>query len=66
MLLLSLVWALPAWPAQEVKDPLKEATRKREKEAADKNYKELKEAATELTTVVKELNDEIDKSDPEF
>ena len=63
LLLFSLVWTLPSFSSQEVKDPIKEAARKREKMAAEKNYQELKDAANELQTVVKTLNDEVGKSD---
>ena len=47
---------------QEVKDPVKEAARKLDKQVKAQNLKELKEAAAELTTLTKDLNDEIEKS----
>ena len=44
------------------KDLYKEARRKAEKEALEKNYRELKDAAAELANLSRELSDEIDKS----
>jgi hypothetical protein len=43
------------------RDLLKETLRQAEKEAAEKNYKEMKDAATELALLSKQLSDEIDK-----
>ena len=40
-------------------DPFKEAARIREKAAAAKNYKELKEAAAELTDLSQKLNQDV-------
>jgi len=48
--------------AQEVRDPIKDAARKLEKQTKEQNYKELKEASEELLTVSKELVDEVEKS----
>ncbi len=48
---------------QEVKDPVKEAARKLEKQIRDDNYKDLKAASEELLTLSKEINDEVEKSD---
>jgi hypothetical protein len=50
------------WAVQEVKDPIKEAARKREKQAKEQNYKDLKNASAELIAVSKELRDEVEKS----
>jgi hypothetical protein len=47
---------------QEVKDPVKEAARKLDKQVKAQNLKELKEAAAELMSLTKELNDEVEKS----
>jgi galactitol-specific phosphotransferase system IIB component len=51
-----------AGSSQEVKDPVKEAARKLDKQVKAQNLKELKEAAAELVTLSKELNDEVEKS----
>jgi len=48
--------------AQEVKDPIKEAARKLDKQMKEQNYKDLKDASAELLTISKELNDEVEKS----
>ena len=48
--------------SQEVKDPVKDAARKLDKQVKAQNLKELKEAAAELMTLSKELNDEVEKS----
>ena len=48
--------------AQEIRDPVKEAARAREKQFRQENYRDLKEAATELLNLSKELNDEVEKS----
>ncbi len=54
--------AFPGANAQEVKDPVKEATRQRVKQLTTQNYKDLKDAADQLLAVSKELNDEVGKS----
>ena len=41
---------------------IRKAQREAEKAQAEKNYKELKEAATELAALSKELSEEIDQS----
>ena len=51
-----------AGSSQEVKDPVKEAARKLEKQVKAQNLKELKEASAELLTLSRELNDEVEKS----
>jgi hypothetical protein len=61
-LLMILLLGYHGFATQELPDPVKEAARKREKQFAEQNYKELKEAAGELETLSKELNDEVDKS----
>jgi hypothetical protein len=58
-----LTFTLHTIMAQEVKDPVKEAARKLEKQVKEQNYKDLKEASAELVTVSRELNDEVEKSD---
>ena len=43
------------------RDPFKEAMRRAEKEASEKNFNDLKEAANGLAVLSKELSDEVDK-----
>ena len=43
------------------KDPLKEMQKRIEKQAGEKNYQELKEAATELADLSRQIRDEIDQ-----
>lgn len=43
------------------KDPVKEMQRKAEKEAGEKNYKELKDAATELAELSRQISADIDE-----
>jgi len=43
------------------RDPLKDMQKRAEKEAGEKNYKELKEAAAELADLTKQLSSEIDE-----
>ena len=62
ILLMVLVGALPLIAAQEVKDPIKEAARQREKQFKEDNYKELKQASADLLVLSKEINDEVEKS----
>ena len=57
-----LAFAFQTISAQEVKDPVKDAARKLEKDTKERNYKDLKDASAELTSVVRELNDEVEKS----
>jgi hypothetical protein len=47
---------------QEVKDPVKDAARKLDKQVKAQNLKELKEASAEMMALTRELNDEIEKS----
>ena len=48
--------------AQEVKDPIKEAARKLEKQIKEQNYKDLKDASAELLALSKDISDEVEKS----
>ena len=43
------------------KDPLKEMQKRAEKDASEKNYKELKEAAAELADLSKQISADIDE-----
>lgn len=43
------------------KDPLKDMQKRAEKEAGEKNYKELKEAAAELADISKQISADIDE-----
>jgi hypothetical protein len=45
----------------QTRDPFRDAVRRAEKEALEKNFRELKEAAAGLAVVSKELSDEIDQ-----
>jgi len=54
--------ALKSHAEQEVKDPIKEAARKLEKQIREDNYRDLKQAANELLALSKDLNDEVEKS----
>lgn len=47
--------------SRQIKDPFAEAARRAEKQASEKNFKELKEAAAQLAGVSKELSEEVDK-----
>lgn len=47
-------------PQDFPRDPLKDAQKKAEKEAAEKNYKDLKDAAAELAALSKQLSDEVE------
>ena len=51
-----------SYAEQEVKDPIKEAARKLEKQIREDNYRDLKLAANELLALSKDLNDEVEKS----
>ena len=62
LLVASLTAAASFAGSQEVKDPVKDAARKLDKQVKAQNLKELKEAAAELATLSKELNDEVEKS----
>ena len=62
MIIASLITAaLMALPQQFPKDPVKDMQRKAEKAASEKNYKELKDAATELAELSKQLSTDIDE-----
>src|SRR5262245_5066004 len=43
------------------RDPLKEMQKRAEKEASEKNYQELKEAAAELATLSRQISSEIEE-----
>jgi hypothetical protein len=43
------------------KDPLKEMQKRAEKEAGERNYKELKEAAAELAELSKQISADVDE-----
>jgi hypothetical protein len=62
IVLLLLIAVFVPLAAQEVKDPVREAARKREKQFKEDNYRELKEASAELLTLSKELADEVEQS----
>jgi len=53
----ALVGPLQQFP----RDPLKDLQKKAEKEASEKNYKELKEAAAELADISKQISSDIDE-----
>jgi hypothetical protein len=57
MMAAALVGPLQQFP----RDPLKDLQKKAEKEASEKNYKELKEAAAELADISKQISSEIDE-----
>src|SRR5262245_31309402 len=59
---LTVVASFAGSSPQEVKDPVKEAARKLDKQVKAQNLKELREAAAELVSLSKELNDEVEKS----
>lgn len=43
------------------RDPFKDAMRRAEKEASEKNFNDLKKSANELAALSKELSDEVDQ-----
>lgn len=47
-------------PQDYPRDPLKDAQKKAEREAAERNYKEMKDAAAEMAALSKQLSDEIE------
>src|SRR5262245_44300038 len=47
-------------PQQFPRDPLKDMQKKAEKEASEKNYKDLKEAAAELADLSKQISSDIE------
>ena len=62
-IIMTVVAAVLAAPLQQFpKDPLKEMQKRAEKEASEKNYKELKEAAAELADLTKQISSEIEES----
>ena len=55
-----IVTAALVGPLQQFpRDPLKDLQKKAEKEATEKNYKELKEAAAELADISKQISADI-------
>ena len=59
----TLLTTMLAIPLQQFpKDPLKDMQKRAEKEASEKNYKELKEAAAELAALSKQLSSEVEES----
>jgi predicted transcriptional regulator len=61
-ILAPLLAAVLAAPIQQFpKDPLKEMQKRAEKEAGEKNYKEMKEAAAELADLSKQISAQIDE-----
>src|SRR5262245_58110678 len=61
--LLSYVLLVPF--QQFPRDPLKELQKRAEKEASEKNYKQLRDAATELADLSKQISQEIDEGGKE-
>jgi type VI protein secretion system component VasF len=57
-----IVAALLGQSQQFPRDPAKEMQKRAEKESSEKNYKELREAATELAELTKQLSTEIDEA----
>jgi hypothetical protein len=57
----AVIAAVLAGPQQQFpRDPFKEMQRRAEKEASEKNYKELKEAAAELADLSKQISLDIE------
>ena len=57
----TLLATLLTVPAQQFpKDPLKDMQKRAEKEAGEKNYKELKEAAAELAALSQQINADVE------
>src|SRR5262245_38174962 len=59
-----MLWIAAALFSQQQqfpRDPAKEMQKRAEKESSEKNYKELREAATELADLSKQLSAEIDE-----
>jgi hypothetical protein len=61
ILIIALTYALLAPLQQFPRDPLKDMQKKAEKEAGERNYKELKEAAAELADLSKQISSDIDE-----
>jgi Ribonuclease G/E len=60
-ILFAVITAILAGPQQQFpRDPFKEMQRRAEKEATEKNYKELKEAAAELADLSKQISLDIE------
>ena len=57
----ALLSPLQESPKQFPKDPLKEMQKRAEKEAGEKNYQELKDAAAELADLSKQISADIDE-----
>ena len=65
-ILLSTIVATSLFAAQSptipgARDPFKDLQRRAEKEASEKNYKELKDAAAELAEISKQISSDIDE-----
>jgi hypothetical protein len=58
---IALTYALLAPFQQFPRDPLKDIQKKAEKDASEKNYKELKEAAAELADLSRQISNDIDE-----
>ena len=56
-----LIAVLSTTAQQFPRDPLKEMQKRAEKQASEKNYKELKDAATELAGLSKQISLDIDE-----
>jgi hypothetical protein len=61
ILTIALTYALLAPLQQFPRDPLKDMQKKAEKEASERNYKELKDAAAELADLSKQISSDIDE-----
>ena len=57
----ALTYVLLAPFQQFPRDPLKDIQKKAEKDASEKNYKELKEAAAELADLSRQISTDIDE-----
>src|SRR5262245_50474022 len=61
IVMIVLATALVASAQQFPRDPMKDMQKRAEKESSEKNYKELKDAATELAELSKQISSEIDE-----
>ena len=59
-ILTTVLAAALAAPQQFPRDPLKDMQKRAEKEAGEKNYRDLKEAAAELADLSKQISSEIE------
>jgi hypothetical protein len=61
-LITGVIATVLAAPLQQFpKDPVKDMQKRAEKQASEKNYQELKEAAAELADLSKQISSEIDE-----